>query len=159
MEGQWAHNATTLMCATITGRGEECHYHWKRRRTETKTVAFCSNIVSLEEGLTKKSHLETPANGQAVIFLTGLLEVFISEISFWQQYQTTLSIIKSSITKKSPSFVPKLVVWGSSRIQTCKVGNFNFSGKWKAMPIPCFSVIPEAPLTQPEFFNCSRCGI
>ena len=40
------------------------------------------------------SHLETPANGQAVVFLTGLLEVFISEISFWQQYRTTLSVIK-----------------------------------------------------------------
>ena len=37
------------------------------------------------------SHLETPANGQAVVFLTGLLEVFISEISlFWEQYRTTL---------------------------------------------------------------------
>ena len=40
------------------------------------------------------SHLETPANGQAVVFLTGLLEVFISEISFRQQYRTTLSVIK-----------------------------------------------------------------
>ena len=40
------------------------------------------------------SHLETPANGQAVVLLTGLLEVFISEILFWQQYRTTLSVIK-----------------------------------------------------------------
>ena len=32
-------------------------------------------------------HLETPANGQAVIILTGLLEVFISKISSWQQYR------------------------------------------------------------------------
>ena len=27
------------------------------------------------------SHLDPPANGQAVIYLTGLLEVFISELS------------------------------------------------------------------------------
>ena len=27
------------------------------------------------------SHLDPPANGQAVIFLTGLLEVFYSELS------------------------------------------------------------------------------
>jgi len=26
-----------------------------------------------------KSHLDPPANGQAVVYLTGLLEVFISE--------------------------------------------------------------------------------
>ena len=38
-------------------------------------------------------HLETPANGQAAVFLTGWLEAFISEISFWQQYGTTLSVI------------------------------------------------------------------
>ena len=44
------------------------------------------------------SHFETPANGQALIFLTGLLEVFISEISLvWQQYRTTLSVIKPSL--------------------------------------------------------------
>ena len=43
------------------------------------------------------SHLETPDNGQAVVFWTGLLEVFISEISFWQQYRTTLSVIKPYI--------------------------------------------------------------
>ena len=29
----------------------------------------------------KASHLDPPANGQAVIYLTGLLEVFISESS------------------------------------------------------------------------------
>ena len=46
-------------------------------------------IISYYNGLIS-SHLETPANGQAVIFLTGLLEVFISEISFCQQYQTVL---------------------------------------------------------------------
>ena len=39
------------------------------------------------------SHLETPANGQALVFLTGLLEVSISEISYWQQYRITLSVI------------------------------------------------------------------
>ena len=47
--------------------------------------------------LTMGSHLETLANGQAVVFLTGLLEVFISEISYWQQYRTTLSVIKPSM--------------------------------------------------------------
>ena len=40
------------------------------------------------------SHLETPANGQAVVFLTGLLEVFISEISlFSQQYRTIFQFV------------------------------------------------------------------
>ena len=32
------------------------------------------------------SHLDPPANGQAVIFLTGLLEVFILNYEIWQQY-------------------------------------------------------------------------
>ena len=45
----------------------------------------------------KISHLEIPANGQAKIILTELLEVFISEISLWKQYQTPLSVIKPSI--------------------------------------------------------------
>ena len=74
MEGQWAHNATTLMCATIIGRGEECHYHWKRRRTETKTVVFPSNIVSSEESFTKKKAKALSQNrwrgGQANFELT-----------------------------------------------------------------------------------------
>ena len=35
-----------------------------------------------------KGHLDPPANGQAVIFLAGLLEVFIFLIRLWQQYQT-----------------------------------------------------------------------
>ena len=33
-------------------------------------------------------HLETPDIGQAVIVLTWLLEVFISEIKLWKQYRT-----------------------------------------------------------------------
>ena len=37
------------------------------------------------------SHLDLPANGHAVVFFTGLLEVFLSESWCWQQYQTTLS--------------------------------------------------------------------
>ena len=41
-------------------------------------------------GWLSTGHLETPVNGQAVVYLTGLLEVFISEISFWQQYRTVL---------------------------------------------------------------------
>ena len=42
------------------------------------------------------SHHDSPANGQAVIFLTGLLEVLV--VYFWinniGQYRTTLSVIK-----------------------------------------------------------------
>ena len=34
-----------------------------------------------------KSHLETQANGQAVVFLKGLLKVLISEISFCQSIE------------------------------------------------------------------------
>ena len=35
-------------------------------------------------------HLETPDIGQAVIVLTWLLEVFISEIKLWKQYRTLM---------------------------------------------------------------------
>ena len=37
-------------------------------------------------------HLDPPANGQAVIFLTGLLEVFISEISLLATVSDTSEI-------------------------------------------------------------------
>ena len=49
-----------------------------------KVVLSEEVIQLLQNSLDKReiSHLETPANGQAVVFLTGLLEVFISEISF-----------------------------------------------------------------------------
>ena len=33
----------------------------------------------LELPLVKKSHLETPANGQAVVFLTGFSDIFLFE--------------------------------------------------------------------------------
>ena len=64
-------------------------------------TALSSKSRACSLSLITTSHLNPPANGQAVVFLTGLLEVFISEISlFWQQYRTTLSVIKPSMWSK-----------------------------------------------------------
>ena len=46
---------------------------------EGKSLFF--NLILLRFNVICVSHLDPPANGQAVIHLTGLLEVFISELS------------------------------------------------------------------------------
>ena len=65
-----------------------------------KPTFLCMLIAQERKMKMCVSHLDPPANGQAVIFLTGLLEVFISEYQFWQQYRTTLSVIKPSMWSK-----------------------------------------------------------
>ena len=43
-------------------------------------ASICLNLVL---NYLLSSHLDPPANGQAVFYLTGLLEVFISELSIF----------------------------------------------------------------------------
>ena len=54
---------------------------WICFRSQLSTIASFFSLKNVANGKESSSHLDSPANGQGVIFLTGLLEFFISEIS------------------------------------------------------------------------------
>ena len=59
---------------------------------------LCFHSFIVDQTRLEISHLHPSAHGQAIIFLTRLLEVFfLLKYQFWQQCRTPLSIIKPSI--------------------------------------------------------------
>ena len=75
--------ATNSMLARITQRICDVGYRGARGNQMGQTLRSRSEDQVSLKNVQFISHLDPPANGQAVIYLTGLLEVFISELSIF----------------------------------------------------------------------------
>ena len=69
------------------------------------TFLYWTRNFSSQRSNLLASHLDPPANGQAVVYLTGLLEIFISE-----------SIILATVSDNSVRY--QAILWSKDRKQT-----------------------------------------